>query len=324
MAGPSRMATSPLAVRFDPAQGYFLARDALAWGYDRRAIAAAVHRGEWHRVRHGAYTTAEHWQALGERGRRLLVATAAYRTAATSVAMSHTTALDAFDVPYWDMPEVTHLSRFDGRAGRHSSGIVQHHGTFLADDITLRNGHLLTSGTRTAFDCIAITDVERGVVTTSGLLHAGLTTKEHLTHAASRLQRTPHSRSRHIVLRLADSRLTNVAEARAFFLFWQQGLPLPIPQYPVKDSTGRIVAYLDFAWPWARTFVEFDGRIKYTTLLRESEDAADVLLREKRREQLVTGLTGMRSVRIDWDDLSMPERTASRIRATLAGDPWAA
>lgn len=312
------------AHRLDPQQGYFLAKDALAWGHDRRSIAAAVRYGDWVRVRHGAYTTSEHWATLDDRGRRLVVAAAAYRTSRAPCAMSHTTSLDVLGVPHWGLPEDTHLTRFDGRAGRRSSGVVQHHGGLVVDDLTRRNGHWITAGTRTALDCIALTDVERAVVVTSGLLHAGHTTKEHLALAATRLQRTPHIRSRHIVLRLADSRLTTVAEARAMFLFWSQGLPLPVPQYPVVDGTGQVVAYLDFAWPWLSAFAEIDGRIKYTTLVKPGETAADVLLREKRREQLVSGLMGMRGIRLDWTDLSVPEQTAARVRSTLAGEPWAA
>jgi hypothetical protein len=306
------------------ADGFFLARDALAIGHDRRSIAAAVRRGDWHRVRHGAYTTTEHWQQLDARSRRLLVAKAAYRTADTEVAMSHTTALDAFEVPYWDLPDLTHLTRFDERAGRRGAGVVQHHGALTADDLTRLDDRWFTSGTRTALDCIALTDVERGLVVTSGLLHARRTTSELLAQHAERLIRTPHSRSRHIVLRLADPRLTTVAEARAFFLFWDQGIPLPIPQYPVYDRNGRLIAYLDFAWPDLGVFAEFDGKIKYTTLLRPDETAADVLLREKRREALVCGLTQMRAIRLDWSDLSDPARTAARVNATLAGRPWAA
>jgi hypothetical protein len=39
---------------------------------------------------------------------------------------------------------------------------------------------------------------------------------------------------------------------------------------------------------------------------------------------MICGLTGWRCIRITWADLLNPGRTAARIRAVLAGEPWAA
>ena len=72
---------------------------------------------------------------------------------------------------------------------------------------------------------------------------------------------------------------------------------------------------VDFAWPELGLFLEFDGKIKYQKLLKEGESPSDVVIREKRREELVCRLTGWRCIRIVWADLYRPERTAANIRA---------
>ncbi|KQW47543.1 hypothetical protein ASC77_13915 [Nocardioides sp. Root1257] len=71
-------------------------------------------------------------------------------------------------------------------------------------------------------------------------------------------------------------------------------------------------------------FLEFDGKEKYLRHRRPGESVVDAVLREKRREERICGITGWRCIRITWADLFEPERTAARIRATLAGQLWAA
>ena len=98
------------------------------------------------------------------------------------------------------------------------------------------------------------------------------------------------------------------------------GLPRPVCQYKVRDHRGNVVAVVDFAWPELGVFVEFDGKIKYTRLLKEGQSVTDVVLAEKRREELIHELTGWRCVRIVWADLYQPEATALRIRRVLFRD----
>ena len=62
------------------------------------------------------------------------------------------------------------------------------------------------------------------------------------------------------------------ASRRFFHLCWDQGLPLPIPQYKIYDDSGRLVAVVDFAWPELGLFVEFDGKVKYKAPDRDGRD----------------------------------------------------
>jgi hypothetical protein len=105
---------------------------------------------------------------------------------------------------------------------------------------------------------------------------------------------------------------------------WKQHLPRPELQAEVINGRGEVVAMVDFLWREQRVFMEFDGRVKYLRYRRPGESAVDTVLREKRREELICGLTGWRCIRIVWADLFRPELTAARIRATLRGERWAA
>ena len=132
------------------------------------------------------------------------------------------------------------------------------------------------------------------------------------------MERWPGSLKHRVVLKVADGRCESVGEHRTLLLIWRQGLPAPIPQYEVFDpETGELVAIVDFAWPELGVFLEFDGKVKYQKLLKEGESPSDVVVREKRREELVCRLTGWRCIRIVWADLYRPERTAAAIRCAV-------
>ena len=101
------------------------------------------------------------------------------------------------------------------------------------------------------------------------------------------------------------------------FLFWRQRLPAPECQYEIRDQSGQVIAVVDFAWPEYGVYAEFDGRIKYTRLLKPGQSVTDVVLAEKKREELIHELTGWHCIRIVWSDLYVPESTALRIRRML-------
>lgn len=307
-----------------PGHRVWMTYEAVALGYDDKAIARMVRSGDWHRLRHGAYCAGALWRESDDRTQRMLVAEAVYRSSRVPVMLSHTSALDRLEVPFWDLEEPVHVTRPDGRAGRREAGVAQHRGAVHAADVTRRGGFWITDGTRTGLDLTTIADAEHSLVVINALLHAGETTIPLLRQRLQSMVHWPETLTTDLVLRLADGRCESIGESRAWFLCWQQHLPMPIPQYEIRDRSGRVVARLDFAWPHQGVFMEFDGRVKYERHLRAGETSADAVIREKRREELVCGLTGWRCIRIGWADLHAPERTAARIRAALAGRPWAA
>lgn len=301
-----------------------MTHEALALGFDDKSIGRMVRSHEWHRLRHGAYCSGAVWRSSDESARRMLVAHAVYRSARVPVLLSHSSALDRLGVAHWDLDPSTHLTRPDGKSGRREAGVVQHRGAVHADDVTRRSGFWITDGTRTGLDITTVADTEHSLVVVNALLHAGETSMSLLQRRLEHMVHWPDTLHTDLVLRLADGRCESIGESRTAYLCWAQQLPAPLPQFEIRDLSGRVVARVDFAWPEQGVFLEFDGRIKYERLLREGETSADAVVREKQREELICGLTGWRCIRISWADLYRPERTAARIRAALAGQPWAA
>jgi len=302
--------------------GIFLRREAIALGYDDRALDRARRAGQIHRVRHGAYVFWEQWQPCDEQARHLLRARAVLRTVRSEVALSHTTALIVMGAPLWDLPLVdVHLTRLDRRAGRREAGVAQHRGRILPGDVTEIGGIPVTSPVRTALDMTRITDVEHSLVPLDWLLHTKALVKPDLHARAATMSLSPGTLATELVIRLADGRLESAGESRSHHMFWRGGLPKSVPQFEVQDEWGEVVARVDFAWPEYGVFLEFDGRTKYEQLRKEGESVLDVVLREKKREEMICRLTGWRCIRIVWADLYRPAETIAYIRGVLAGGP---
>jgi hypothetical protein len=291
---------------------------------DDRAIARAVRDGSLHRVRFGAYVDAAAWGRCDRVGQHAIRSRAVLRQARTPVVISHASAVGEWDIAQWDLPlQDVHITRDDMRAGRQEAGVHQHLGALRVEDVAHRNGVRLTAVPRTCLDTVSLVDVEHGLAVVNDALHRKLTDPEQLAECAAYMEQWPGSLRHRVVLRLADGRIESVGESRFFYLCWDRGLPLPIPQYAIRDGSGQVVAVVDFAWPELRLFVEFDGKVKYKAPDRDGETVVDVVLREKRREELVTRITGWRCLRVTWPELYQPERTAALVRSMFRPVPVA-
>lgn len=295
-----------------------LRKHLIELGYNDRAIAAHVKGGEWVKVRHGAYTDAHTWRALDEGGRHALVSRAVVAQARSDVVVSHSSALPFLDAPTWGIDlDLVHVTRRDGTTGRKEAGVSPHCGAIIEGDVVRRDGLDVMGPTRAALEVTTVAGVEAAVCVVSHLLHTSQTTLTRLRARYELMKHWPETLSTDLVLRLADGRFESVGESRTYYLCFREGLPMPEPQYEIRDHSGRVVARVDFAWPELGVFLEFDGKVKYEKLLRDGERPSDVVLAEKRREELICRLTGWRCIRIDWSDLASPARTATMIRGML-------
>lgn len=296
-----------------------LRKQLIADGYTDRAIARRVEGGEWAKIRHGAYTDASTWNALDEAGKHALAARAVAAQAKTDVVVSHCSGVPFLGASTWglDLSSV-HVTRVDGKGGRSEAGVSQHSGTIIDGDVEEHDGLKVMAATRLALEVTTVAGVEASVCLVSQLLHSRLTTMERLRARYELMQHWPETLPTDLVLRLSDGRFESVGESRTFYLCFQQGLPMPEPQYEIRDERGRVVARVDFAWPKLGVFLEFDGKVKYEKLLKDGQRASDVVWAEKRREEMICRLTGWRCIRISWADLADPVRTAAMIRQALA------
>lgn len=292
----------------------------LASGYDDKALRRAVRSGDLVRVRHGVYASGQLWKDLDDLQQYAVRCRAAVMLAKTDTFLSHTSALPFLDAPIWNIPrDDVHLSRTDGKTGRREAGVRQHRGAVLRGDVVIDHGLAVSSATRAALEIVTVAGVEAALVVVTDLVHRGLTSVEKMIERQeASMEHWPYSLHMDLVTRLADARIESVGEARTWYLFWHEGLPRPVPQYEVRDASGELLGRLDFAWPEHGVWLEFDGRVKYEKYRKPGENAVDVVLREKRREERITEVTGWRCIRITWADLADPKKLATRIRVLLA------
>ena len=181
-------------------------------------------------------------------------------------------------------------------------------------DLRRQDGHWITTPARSVADTVCTDGVIAGLVQANHFLHAGLMSIEELRSAIERAANWPGSLRHHPVLLLADARIESVGETRSDHLFFTQALPRPELQYEIHDDAQGVIYRVDFAWPERRVIVEFDGEEKYHRLRREGESIAEMVMREKKREDRIRELTGWSVIRITWRDLEFAVHTAKRIR----------
>ncbi|WKN50452.1 hypothetical protein [Nocardioides sp. Arc9.136] len=303
----------------DPRNGpVILRRQLLADGFNDQAIGRLVRSGALVRIRDGAFVTPAVWHRLDEVGRHGLRCRAVLGQAKAPVALSHVSGLPEWDAPTWGFSlDDVHVTRTDGIRGRRAPGVQQHVGRVDPGDLTVVNGVPVMTPARLALETVALGHSEASLVVMNDLVHRGLVTVAELRDQYVAVQTWPGMSAAEILLRLVDPRIESVGETRTFWAIYQQRLPRPVSQYEVKDSNGRVIARLDFAWPELGVWLEFDGRAKYEEHLRPGERASDAVVREKQREDDVRRITGWRCIRITWADLRDPVRLAAKIHRAL-------
>lgn len=298
--------------------GVVLRREMVAFGATDQEIGASVRHRVLHRIRQGAYTTPDRWQAATHVERHRLLCTAVSRRLGDRVALTHTSSLAMQGVAIWgaDLGSV-HVTRLDGGVGRTDAGILHHEGAIDASDLTLAEpGVVVSTLDRAVIEHASISSIESGLVSADDALHSKAVDHDQLGRRFLSMEHWPGTRRVHLVVRLADRGIESPGESRSRYLFWRHGLPAPRLQFEVY-ANGILIGICDFAWPEHGLLGEFDGRVKYGRLLKPGQAPGDVVFAEKRREDLLRETTGWRMVRLTWDDLSTPGYTAERVRKML-------
>ncbi len=110
-----------------------------------------------------------------------------------------------------------------------------------------------------------------------------------------------------ILLELATGLAESPAESWLLLGFFDDGLPIPRQQAPVRDLAGRELYRLDFAWEEARIAVEYDGYVAHVD--RAGPDSVRQADLERR---------GWIVLRADSADLREPARLHAEIRRAFS------
>lgn len=255
--------------------GIFTARQAALTGVSRGALQSKVARGEWIRRASGVYTPADR-APQDHDAERFAVAIYGPR-----VAVSHTTAAAMDDLP---VPRQTGVQLTVPRNVKRAAyeGITVHRRQLTVEECKLVSGVPTTPLARTLLDCSLLLSLEDAVALADAALRSRKVEMTELLSYARRLRRHPASPRMTEFLTYLDPRSGSVPESRVRVALRRAGLPVPITQYEVFDGR-RLVARVDFAWPYAKLILEVDGW-RY-----HSDDAAFLHDRVKQNELVQLG-----------------------------------
>lgn len=294
-------------------EGFFTRAQALASGESDKSLQAALRAGRLVRLRHGAYARTDHVEGLDERQRHLLLARAALTQQRRPVALAGPSAalLRGYDVYGHDLGLV-HLARLDRSNGRREAGVVHHvvNGQ-VVERLELLDGVLVVSAQDAVWQTALLSTLEGGVVAADCALHLRPELQQPLIALAKSAVAQPRSRVARLAIRLARPEAESPGESLTRVACFRHGIPCPTLQYEVVDSFDRPLGRSDFYWEEARLLGEFDGKIKYGKLLRPGEDASQVVVREKLREDDMRG-TRRGMVRFTWREVQ-PDVAARRM-----------
>jgi hypothetical protein len=317
------MSTQDLGSR---THGVWSRREALAVLTEGQ-LAHRVRTGEWHELLPGAFLDGGvepdpvQWAlaaviASGAQpgGDDRVVAVACGRTAARVHGLPHIDDADPSTGSAQHVVDDVHT--FRARSGRsrvlahHGRTVVRHRLALLDGDVVRHpSGLWLTSPVRTACDCARLLSFDAAVALVDAALSRRLFDTDALTAAVRAREGWPGVRRLANVLTAADGRAESPAESVARLVLLP-ALPGLVPQVPVRDRSGRLVARLDLADEEICFAVEVDGKRGH---------AGEQMVAKDRRRDRRTEALGWWTERVTWHELrTRPAATRARVVAAAA------
>lgn len=281
-------------------------------GMSDRMISADVAAGALVRLRRNCYIDAAAYEGLWSEGRHLVRTVAAAKNLDDhSTVFWGPSAAVLHGLPLYRLsPARVHTVVVSGHHGRTRAGVLQHEVALSDDDVVDIDGLSCTSLDRTILDLACTASAEAALSAADAAQRRESVDGMHfdpdraVLWRARMADRAAASRARGIrrareLLAFADGRAQLPGESVSRLQLQRLGFRDLDLQVPVTGADGDNY-WLDFGFPRARVFGEFDGRAKYLDDdLRGDRTADDVVLEEKRREDDVRGVTGWRFAR--WD-----------------------
>ncbi|WP_050670909.1 hypothetical protein [Luteipulveratus halotolerans] len=234
-------------------------------------------------VGHGVCMPATRWHGMDDRDRHraLVHAHALGDRADERPVFAHESAAALWGLPLLNAwPEQVHTV-VPARSRRKSSTRVRRHHTTRLGAVE-RDGLQVTPAARTVVDVARTTDLAAGLVCADAALRRSLCSRQDLEAEVAALP--PRLRGRRVaklVVALADPLSESAGESLSRAQMFLLRLPRPHLQVEYADADG-FIGRTDFGWDGL--VGEFDGKVKYRVDGLDGKAAAEVLWREKRRE----------------------------------------
>jgi hypothetical protein len=293
--------------------------DVRAAGGDPRELPPACRRGLVVRVRRGVYLSRAIWDDLDGRERHLLHVLAVLHQARAPLLVAGGSAGAAWELPFaTEWPADVTLLIPGATGGKSEPGVRRTVASASGAVGAEVDGLPVTSLARTALDMARTEDFARAVAILDRALwvrNPRAVTRDELLDQWGRAGYV--RRAAHLLraIDFASEWSDSVGESIARVAFHELGFVQPQLQVELQDDLGVIKP--DFLWPGIAAG-EFDGKVKYTRQEYTHGDPAEVVWREKRREDRLRRMVP-RVFRLVWDDLSDRARLAGIL--TDAGVP---
>jgi len=262
--------------------GLIFAADLARVGLGPRAIDHSLERGQLMRLRRGAFVRPELWSSSSAVVQHVFRVAAVSAVARTRPVFARTSAAALWGLPLDDYPAaVVILDRWRG-GGRSEPGVVRTARGARTAEVTTRGGFECTTIARTVLDVCRGLHFSQAVPLLDWCLwerNPLAITKEELAAEASVMKVAPSVwRSLEFSTPLSGS----IGESEARAVMHLLGYPRPRLQMKFSDAAGNM--FPDFYFEADDAVAEFDGKTKYTRNVYTKGDPAEVLWREKKRE----------------------------------------
>jgi hypothetical protein len=279
-------------------------------------IRRMLRQGRWIRVRRGAYTTAEIWEAADAHiGRARLRTRAAVLQMRRGWRLSHDSAAHELELTILRSEDpLVHVTRPGYTNAWTENGVKHHLARFSQEQVVVVNGMQALDLARTAVDIARERGLSHGLVACDGALRMGVT-RDELKAAVAPMENWPGSRAARRAVELADPGAENPHESLGRELVIEAGLPRPVTQFPVSTAEG--VKWCDMLV--GNQVIETDGRLKYLSPADggvADRSAEEVAWEERKRERLVRD-RNLVVTRVYWEDY-YGRRRADAIRRLQA------
>lgn len=297
---------------------------------DIRVLRTAAHRpdesdrirrraaaGELCRIGRGLFVDASAWSGLNDVQRHLVVIHAVADRMAPGQLVSHRSAAVVLSVPLLDgVPDRVHVTERRALRATANATFVRHadlDAEHSPGAVTTPTGIRTTGPERTAVDLALQQAFVPGVAAVDDLVARGAD-RDGIREMV--LRRGPRGRRRAVrTIEFADPASGSPGESVLRARFDEYGTPRPVLQQRF-GMPGAPDAVVDFWFPDQGVVIEFDGAVKYRDrTMRAGRTPEDVVIEEKRREDRLRAMPGVRHVlRVDWSMLWDEARLRAELR----------
>ena len=257
------------------------------------------------RIAQGVYLVDDSPLTLGRQCRALLPALP------KDSAYSHWTAASLLGLPSRNTAKL-HVILAPRSVLPQRAELVVHGRELVTGDIIEIDGLPMTSGPRLFIDLAAMLTERELVVLGDALLRTGHAVPPTLSwrvHLAARRRGVVRARD---ALKHLDGRAQSVPESVVRHVIISGGLPAPVPQLPILDQYGRVVAHADLGYEDWKILIEYEGR-------QHSE--ADQFGRDIERYSRMAA-DGWLVIRFSAAHLTRPHVILDRVQQALLSRGW--